>query len=51
MSDPVFLTIEQVKAFHRMALDRHGGQDSIRDEGRRRDLPCETHDWSGGNEV
>jgi death-on-curing protein len=31
MSDPVFLTIEQIKTLHRIALDRHGGQDGIRD--------------------
>lgn len=31
MSDPVFLTLEQVKTLHRMALDRHGGQDGVRD--------------------
>lgn len=31
MSDPVFLTIEQVKTLHRIALDRHGGQDGVRD--------------------
>ena len=31
MSDPVFLTLHQVKALHRMALDRHGGRDGIRD--------------------
>ena len=31
MSDPVFLTIEQVKALHRIALDQYGGQDGVRD--------------------
>lgn len=31
MSQPVFLTIDQVKALHSMALDRHGGQDGVRD--------------------
>ena len=31
MSDPVFLTIEQVKTLHRIALDQHGGQDGVRD--------------------
>ena len=31
MSEPVFLTIEQVKTLHRLALDRHGGQDGVRD--------------------
>ncbi|MFO1498700.1 MAG: type II toxin-antitoxin system death-on-curing family toxin [Verrucomicrobiota bacterium] len=31
MSDPVFLTIEQIKILHRIALDCHGGQDGIRD--------------------
>ena len=33
MSDPVFLTIEQIKTLHRIALDRHGGQDGVRDTG------------------
>lgn len=33
MSDePAFLTIKQVAALHRMALERHGGQDGTRDE-------------------
>ena len=31
MSEPLFLSIEQVKSLHRMALERHGGQDGIRD--------------------
>ena len=31
MSDPVFLTIEQVKTLHRIALDQYGGQDGVRD--------------------
>jgi death-on-curing protein len=31
MSAPVFLTIEQVKTLHRLALDQHGGQDGVRD--------------------
>jgi death on curing protein len=31
MSEPVFLTIEQVKTLHRLALDRHGGRDGVRD--------------------
>jgi death on curing protein len=31
MSDPVFLTIEQVKTLHRLALDQYGGQDGVRD--------------------
>jgi death-on-curing protein len=31
MSDPVFLTIEQIKILHRLALERHGGQDGVRD--------------------
>ena len=31
MSAPVFLTIEQVQALHRIALERHGGQDGVRD--------------------
>jgi death on curing protein len=29
--DPVFLTVEQVAILHRMALERHGGQDGMRD--------------------
>ena len=31
MSEPVFLTLDQVKALHRFALERHGGQDGVRD--------------------
>jgi len=31
MSDPAFLTIEQVKTLHRTALDQYGGQDGVRD--------------------
>ena len=31
MSEPVFLTIEQIKTLHRIALERHGGQDGVRD--------------------
>jgi death-on-curing protein len=31
MSEPVFFTIEQVKTLHRLALDRSGGQDGVRD--------------------
>jgi death-on-curing protein len=31
-SKPAFLTIEQVAILHRMALERHGGQDGTRDE-------------------
>lgn len=31
MSDPVFLTIDQVKTLHRLALDQYGGQDGVRD--------------------
>lgn len=32
MSDePVFLTGEQVKVLHRVALEQHGGQDGLRD--------------------
>lgn len=31
MSEPAFLTLDQVKALHRLALDRHGGQDGVRD--------------------
>ena len=31
MSEPVFLTIEQIKILHQMALERHGGQEGIRD--------------------
>ena len=29
--DPAFLTLEQVEALHRLALERHGGQDGVRD--------------------
>jgi death-on-curing protein len=31
MSEPIFLTLEQVEALHRRALQEHGGQDGIRD--------------------
>jgi death-on-curing protein len=31
MSDPIFLTQEQVEALHRIALEQHGGQDGVRD--------------------
>ncbi|MBL9169622.1 MAG: type II toxin-antitoxin system death-on-curing family toxin [Verrucomicrobiales bacterium] len=31
MSDPVFLTIEQIKILHRLSLERHGGQEGVRD--------------------
>ena len=33
MNEPVFLTLEQVLTLHRGALERHGGQDGIRDSG------------------
>ena len=31
MSDPVFLSVEQIKFLHRLALDRDGGQEGVRD--------------------
>ncbi len=31
MSEPIFLTIEQIKILHRIALEHHGGQDGVRD--------------------
>jgi len=31
IDDPVFLCVEQVEAIHRFALERHGGQDGLRD--------------------
>lgn len=31
MSDPAFLTVEQVIRLHRISLDRYGGQDGLRD--------------------
>lgn len=31
MSDPVFLTFEQVEILHRLGLEQHGGQDGLRD--------------------
>lgn len=31
MNDPVFLTLEQVEALHRLALEQHGGQEGVRD--------------------
>ena len=31
MSEPVFLTLEQVEALHAQALAEHGGQDGVRD--------------------
>lgn len=30
-NDPVFLTAEQVEAFHQRALELHGGSDGLRD--------------------
>ena len=30
--DPAFLEIEQVEILHRIALERHGGQDGVRDK-------------------
>ena len=32
MSEPIFLTLEQVEELHRRALEQHGGQDGIRDQ-------------------
>ena len=32
MSEPIFLTLEQVEALHRRALEQHGGQDGLRDQ-------------------
>lgn len=29
--DPAFLTLAQVEALHRLALQRHGGQEGVRD--------------------
>ena len=31
MSDPVFLTQEQIQYLHRLSLEVHGGQDGVRD--------------------
>src|SRR5947209_9908192 len=31
MSEPSFLTSEQIQTLHRIALERHGGQDGLRD--------------------
>jgi death-on-curing protein len=31
MTEPIFLTLEQVEDLHRRALELHGGQDGIRD--------------------
>ena len=31
MSEPVFLTIGQIKSLHRIALERHGGEEGLRD--------------------
>jgi prophage maintenance system killer protein len=31
MSEPIFLTLEQVEALHKRALQEHGGQDGVRD--------------------
>lgn len=31
-AEPTFLSVEQVELLHRMSLERHGGQDGIRDE-------------------
>lgn len=30
-AEPAFLTLEQVELLHRLALERHGGQDGVRD--------------------
>src|SRR5262245_8163955 len=30
-AEPAFLTLEQVEGLHRLALERHGGQDGVRD--------------------
>jgi death-on-curing protein len=32
MSEPIFLTLEQVEALHAQALAAHGGQDGVRDQ-------------------
>ena len=31
-AEPVFLTVSQVAALHRMSLEQHGGQDGLRDD-------------------
>jgi death-on-curing protein len=31
MTEPLFLTLDQVRLLHQMALERHGGQEGIRD--------------------
>jgi death-on-curing protein len=31
MTEPIFLTLEQVEDLHRRALELHGGQDGVRD--------------------
>lgn len=33
MTEPTFVTLEQVEDLHRLSLDMHGGQDGIRDPG------------------
>lgn len=33
MTEPIFVTQEQVEALHRRALQQYGGQDGIRDRG------------------
>ena len=33
MSEPIFISVDQIKILHRLALERHGGQDGVRDEG------------------
>jgi death-on-curing protein len=30
--EPEFLSLEQVEALHRLSLERHGGQDGVRDQ-------------------
>lgn len=32
MSEPVFLTLEQIQYLHRLSLEAHGGQDGLRDQ-------------------
>ena len=31
MSDPLFLTVEQIETLHKLALEQHGGQHGVRD--------------------
>ena len=52
MNEPVFLTIEQIKILHRIALERHGGQEGLRDAATLESAamhPCNVWLYAGGD--